>query len=218
MRSFSPARNPKLQLTAEQPLTGECWIPTKKDIPYPRARKKPQQGSRRSKIMFRIKPHTCQRHSEDSDKPCVHRDPESLQRLSQDCVWVSPAEVQVSNGLPQGQRLWVQQTKVWRKPSWRRLPLTPLQSHQKVHRTGEKDSERAQTKPCTHKNPGKRSSDPKRDWPRLAHECPRVSGGGMGQQWHLAGSRALSAAVFAWDLEGGHHYLHYLHSLASVKQ
>ena len=46
------------------------------------------------------------------------------QRLSQNCVWVSPVEVQVSSGLPQGQGLWVQQTWVWHKPSWRRSLLT----------------------------------------------------------------------------------------------
>ena len=34
MRSSSPARTPKLQLAAEQPLTGECWIPPKKKIPH----------------------------------------------------------------------------------------------------------------------------------------------------------------------------------------
>jgi len=51
----------KLQLTAEQPLTGECWIPPRKDNPYPRAKEKPQQDGRRGKIMFRIKPHTRQR-------------------------------------------------------------------------------------------------------------------------------------------------------------
>ena len=45
------------------------------------------------------------------------------QRLCQNCVWVSPVEVWVSSGLLQG--LWVQQTWVWHKPSWRRLPLTP---------------------------------------------------------------------------------------------
>ena len=50
----------------------------------------------------------------------VHQDPETTQRLSQNCVWVSPAEVQVSSGLPQGQGLWVQQTWVWHKPSWRK--------------------------------------------------------------------------------------------------
>ena len=33
------------------------------------------------------------------------------------CLSIS-CGVQVSSGLPQGQRLWVQQTWVWRKPSW----------------------------------------------------------------------------------------------------
>ena len=35
---LSAARTPKLQLTAEQPLTGECWIPPKKDTPHLRAK------------------------------------------------------------------------------------------------------------------------------------------------------------------------------------
>ena len=33
MRSRSPARTPKLQLTAGQLSRGECWIPPKKDTP-----------------------------------------------------------------------------------------------------------------------------------------------------------------------------------------
>ena len=40
MHSSSPARTSKLQFAADQPSTGECWIPTKK-IPY-------IQGQRRS--------------------------------------------------------------------------------------------------------------------------------------------------------------------------
>ena len=43
-------------------------------------------------------------------------------------VWMSPVEVLVSSGLPQGQGLWVQKPgshSVWHKSSWRRLPLTP---------------------------------------------------------------------------------------------
>ena len=43
MRSSSPARTPKLQLAAEQPSTGKCWIPPKKDIPHPRAKEKTQR-------------------------------------------------------------------------------------------------------------------------------------------------------------------------------
>ena len=40
-------------------------------------------------------------------------------------LWLSAIEVQVSSGLPQRERLWVQQTGVWHKPSWRRSLLTP---------------------------------------------------------------------------------------------
>ena len=53
---------------------------------------------------------------------------------------------------------------------------------------------------CAHQDPGERSSDPTRDWPRLAHECPEVSSGGMGGWWPAAGLWALSVAVRAWDL------------------
>ena len=113
---------------------------------------------------------------------------------------MSPVGVWVSSGLPQRQGLWVQQTWLWHKPSWRRSPLTPPQSHQNLNRTAETDSWRAQTKPCVHQDPGERSSDPTRDSPRLAYECPGVSGEGVGRQWPVAGSGALSAAVTAWDL------------------
>ena len=40
-------------------------------------------------------------------------------------------EVLVGGGMPQGQKLWVQQSWVWHKPSWRRLPLT----HRRATRT-----------------------------------------------------------------------------------
>ena len=45
-----------------------------------------QKDGRTGEIAFRIKPHTCQRHSEGSDKACVHQDPETPQRLTQSCV------------------------------------------------------------------------------------------------------------------------------------
>ena len=73
------------------------------DIPCPEAKEKPQQDGRRGKFTFRIKPHTCQRRSETSNKPHVHQDPETPQGLSQNCVWVSPEEVWASSGLPQRQ-------------------------------------------------------------------------------------------------------------------
>ena len=68
MCSSSPVRTPKLQLAAEQLLTGECWIPPKKYTPCPAAKEKLQQDGRRGKIAFRIKPHTHQRRSEGSNK------------------------------------------------------------------------------------------------------------------------------------------------------
>ena len=47
---------------------------------------KSQQDGRRGEITYRIKPHTRQRCSECSNKPCAHQDPESPQRLRQNCV------------------------------------------------------------------------------------------------------------------------------------
>ena len=86
MHSSSPARTPKLQLAAEQPLTGDCWIPPKKRYPTSRGKEKPQQDVRRGNIALRIKPHMGQRHLEGPNKPCAHQDPDTPQRLSQNCV------------------------------------------------------------------------------------------------------------------------------------
>ena len=68
--------------------------------------------------MFRIKPHTHQRLLEGSQKTlCTPGDPTETEPDLPLSGRVSPAEVQVSSGLPQGQGLWVQQTWVWHKPS-----------------------------------------------------------------------------------------------------
>ena len=76
MHSSSLVRTSKLQLTAEQPSSGECWIPPKKDTSHPSAKEKPQQDSRRGEITFRIKPHTHQRCLEGSNKTlCAPGDP-----------------------------------------------------------------------------------------------------------------------------------------------
>ena len=133
------------------------------------------------------------------------------QRQRQNCLWVSPEEMRVSSVLPQGQGLWVQQTWVWHKPSWRRSPLTPPQSHQNFHRAGETDSRRAQTKPGVQQDPGERSSDPTRDWPRLVHACPGASGRHMGGGGLLQGWGTQSSSVCMGPFEGGRHHLHYLH-------
>ena len=88
-----------LYITARWPVycffsfspTLHCWFWG--DTPLPRAKEKPEQDGRRVKIMFRIKPHILQRHSEGPKIPSMHQDPETLQRLRQNCVWVSSEEV-----------------------------------------------------------------------------------------------------------------------------
>ena len=156
------------------------------DTPCPRAKEKPHKDSRRGKITFRIKLYLPEmlrglKHTLCASGP---RDPTETET---NYVWVSPEEVWVSSGLLQG--LWVQQTWIRHKSSWRRSPLTPPLGHQNLHRTGETDSWRAQTKSCGPKDPGERSNDPTRDWHRLAYKCPGVSlpeawvGGGLLQGW-----------------------------------
>ena len=67
--SSSPMRTPSLKLTAEQPLTGEYWIPPKKKILQVQGqRQSPSKMVGGAKIAFRIKPHTHQRCSEGSNK------------------------------------------------------------------------------------------------------------------------------------------------------
>ena len=126
VRSSSPVRTPKLQLAAEQPLMGDCWIPPKKDTPCPMAKEKPQQDDRRGEITFRIKPHTHQSVQKAQTKH-VHQGLETPERLPLS-VWVSPVAAQVSSGLLQG---WDSvcsrpgSPSVWHKLSWRRSPLAP---------------------------------------------------------------------------------------------
>ena len=51
-----------------------------------------------------------------------------------------------------------------------------------------------------HQDPGERSSDATRDWPRLAQQCPGVSSRDMGRWWPTAGLGAVSVAVHTSDL------------------
>ena len=115
-------------------ITTRCWTIvnrrllhcTKKDTPLPKAKENPQQDGRRHTVAFRIKPYTHQRCLEGSIKTlCTPGDSTETEPDLPLSVWVSPEEVQISSGLLQGQGLWLQQTWVWHKPSWRRAPLTP---------------------------------------------------------------------------------------------
>ena len=89
MHPYSPVRTLKLKLDAEQPSTGKCWIPPKKDTPRPKAKEKPRQDGRRGEITFSIKPHTYQKHSEGSNKIlCVPGEPTDRDRPSFECLSV----------------------------------------------------------------------------------------------------------------------------------
>ena len=59
------------------------------------------------------------------------------------------------------------------------------------------DSWRGQTKPCVHHIQEKELGLTTGYWPRLACECPGVSGEGVGQRWLAAGAEGLRAAVCA---------------------
>ena len=54
--------------------------------PMSKAKKEPQQDGKRGEFTFIIKPHSHQRCSEGSDKPCAHQDLGTPQRLRQNCV------------------------------------------------------------------------------------------------------------------------------------
>ena len=84
--------------------------PTKKDNPHPKAKEKPKRDGRRSKIIFRIKSHYCQRCSEGSNKTLCSTTPRNPTETEQDLpfsVWVSPEEAQASGGLLWGKGLWL---------------------------------------------------------------------------------------------------------------
>ena len=124
--------------------------------------------------------------------------PRDPQRLRQSCVWASPEEVPVSSGLPQGQGLWVQQTWVWYKPSWRRLPLT---HHRAQNYTGlGKQTLRGHKQNL--ETPGPRREE---QWPhkRLTQTCPAVSGTlrqRCGSEVGCCRVRGTEWGSGAWDL------------------
>ena len=81
--------------------------------------------------MFRIEPHTCQRCSEASKRPCVHQDPETPPEAETELCLSISCRGPCQQWAATGQGLWVPQTWVWHKPSWRRSPLT----HHRATRT-----------------------------------------------------------------------------------
>ena len=78
-------------------------------------------------MAFRIKPHSCQRRLEGSNKTLCTPEPKDPRDWARP-VFESPVEVGISTGLPLGHGLWVPLpglNRLWLKSSWRRSPLTP---------------------------------------------------------------------------------------------
>ena len=114
------------------------------------------------------------------------------------------------SGRMQGQRLWVQQTWVWRKPSWRRLPLT----HHRAARThtglGSELLAVTNRASCT-RTKEKGAVTPQETDPDLAvsvQESPAEAWVSMAC-CRPGGTECCS--VYMGSFEGGRHYLHYLH-------
>ena len=67
----------------------KMWYCSSNPMSHPRPKEKPQKDGSRGKITFRIKPPTHQRCSEGSSITRVHQDPETPQRLRQNCLSLS---------------------------------------------------------------------------------------------------------------------------------
>ena len=103
----SSERTPNLQLTAEQPLTGECLIPPEK-IPHVQGqRKSPNKMVGGAKLHLESNPILTRDARKAQTKPCAHQDPGTPQETEPE---LPPAEAQVSSGLPQGPGLWLPKT------------------------------------------------------------------------------------------------------------
>ena len=148
MHSFSPVRIPKLELPAEQPSTGEGWIPSKKDTLHPRTKEKPWRGGRRGTITFTIKSQTLQRHSKGTNRTlCIwgpnERITDSHRGLSQTSLWVfecllwrhGSAVTCRRDGGSGCSRFG--RCSIWHKSSWRSLPLA-LVCHGATEQTAHK--------------------------------------------------------------------------------
>ena len=133
-------------------ITTCCWTtvarrmldPTRKKIPHVQGqRRSPSKIVGRAIIHLESNPIPTRDAQRAQTKPCVHQ--ETPQRLNQTWLWVFECLLQRYRSAVacQGQGLWVQPTWVRHKHSWRRSPLTPTESLQNLHRTGETDTWRA---------------------------------------------------------------------------
>ena len=136
MHASSPGRAPKLLLAAKQPSTEEYWIPAKKHTTHPRAKEKINKTLGGAKSCLESNPVPARDVWRAQAKACVHQDSEARQRLSQTCLLVFECLLQRHGSAVtcHGDRgsgcSRPGSCSMWHKPSWRKLPLAPPQSHQ----------------------------------------------------------------------------------------
>ena len=119
----------------------------------------------------------------------------------------------------QGQGLLVQQTWVWHKPSWGRLPFTPPQTTRPYTGLGKQTlGAHRQNLVCT-RTQEKGAVTPQETDPDLPMSVQSLLWrcGSLVACWRVGGSSAVHECERAWDLlKKAAHCLHYLHhSLAS---
>ena len=135
VHSSCPARVLKLQLNAEQPLRGECWIPPKKIPHVQRQRRSPKKMLGRAKSRLVSNPIPA-RDLKDSNEILGVPGQETSQETEPHLplsVWVLSAEAQVSRGHHRDKRSGCNSPRrhcVWHKSSWRRSTLPSPESHQ----------------------------------------------------------------------------------------
>ena len=117
--SSSPVRTPKLQLTAEEPLTGEGWIPPKKYAHGQRQRRSLSKMIGGAKLHLESNPIHTRDIQRAQTKPCVHQEtPQRLSRPAFECLSVSCGHMGQQRPAA-GAGALVRQTWEWHKPTWR---------------------------------------------------------------------------------------------------
>ena len=179
-------------------------------IPHAKGhRRSPRKTVGGAKLHLESNPLPTRDSWKDQTKPCVHQ--ETPQRLNLICLWLFEYLLwryrsSVACCLRQG--LWVQQTWLWQKPSWRKSPLTPpifTQDWRNRLLEGTKKTSCAPEPRRKEQSPHKRLTQTclwvsKSPWQRcvLVVACCSVRGTECG-----------SACMRPF--EGGRHFLHYLH-------
>ena len=205
----TPRVNPNLSyglwetVTSKSPF--QCWSSGCMELewlwgdsPCPRAKEKPQQDGRRVETVFRFNP-TSARDAQRAQTLCIQgpRDPtETETELCLSVSWGGTGQHWTAEGTG---ALGAVDLGV-EKALLKEVAINPTTEPPELTRDWGNRLLEGTKETCAHQDIGERSSDPTRDWPRLACECPGVSGGGVGQRWPAAELKALNVAVCAWDL------------------